>query len=112
VQVLNAGNIQTGGSSVGTPVVSAPNLGNLTAASNAAGAQNATAAETGPRNTGEEQQALPSIITVEVLGYGGGEGDPADTEDEAEKRRRRQEQEQAPQGFRRPTPPVIASSTF
>ncbi len=109
VQVLNAGNIQTGGASVGTPVVAAPNLGGLTAASNAAGAQNAATAETGPRTAGEEQQVLPSIITVEVLGYGGGEGDPDNTGDDEEKRRRKQEQEQTPQGSKRPTSPIIAS---
>lgn len=75
--VLNAGNIQVGGSSVGTPVVVAPNVANLTAASNTAGATTNAASEAAQqaRQTGEE---IPSIVTVEVLGYGGGEGDDSD----------------------------------
>ncbi|MGI9087067.1 MAG: filamentous hemagglutinin family protein [Chthoniobacterales bacterium] len=109
VQVLNAGNIATGGASVGTPVVAAPNLGGLTAASNAVGAQNATAAETAPRSTTEAAQTLPSIITVEVLGYGGGEGDPGNSDDDEEKKRRRQEKEKAPQGAKRPAQKAVAA---
>ena len=78
VQVLNAGNIQVAGSSVGTPsapTITAPNLGGLAAAANAQGA-NTKAADDVSKQTHTEPQTeeLPSIITVEVVGYGGGEG--------------------------------------
>jgi filamentous hemagglutinin len=84
---LNAGNIQVAGTSVGVPVVSAPNIAGLTAASNtsAAGANAATqvAAQNRSQTAPEE---VPSIISVEVIGYGGGEG--GDEEDQRKKRRR------------------------
>lgn len=89
-QVLNAGNIQVGGTSAGTPVaVSAPSLGGLTAASTTSGATSAVATTQTGNQQGEaagSQSDLPSIITVEVIGYGGGEGE--DEEEEARKRRR------------------------
>ena len=47
VQVLNAGNIQVGGKSSGVPTVVAPQIGALTAASNAAGATSNSAARSG-----------------------------------------------------------------
>ena len=46
----------------------APNIGGLTAANNAAGAAAKTDAPSGGRPTDR-----PSIIIVEVLGYGGGD---------------------------------------
>ncbi len=76
LQILNAGNIQVGGKSTGVPTVTAPNLGGLAAASSAAGAATASANEQAAKQTRnqiaqENQQQTPSIITVEVLGYGG-----------------------------------------
>ncbi len=88
--VLNAGNIQVGGSSIGTPVTVAPNLGGLTAASNSAGATAGAADEATQqaRNQGGQEE-IPSIVTVEVLGYGGGESDDSNDGNDDEKRRRR-----------------------
>ncbi len=85
VLVLNAGNISVGGVSAGVPVVAAPNLGSLTAASNttAAGANAATQVAAQNRVPTQTEEA-PSIISVEVLGYGGG-----DSEDEEERKKRR-----------------------
>lgn len=75
--VLNASNIQVAGSSSGVPsapTVAAPNLGALGAANAAQGAQASTASETAQQQRQQQaQEEPPSIITVEVLGYGGTE---------------------------------------
>jgi filamentous hemagglutinin family protein len=68
VQVLNAGNIQVGGQSSGVPVVQAPDVGGLTVADKTSAATTkATELPTGQNDGGDR----PSIIIVEVLGYGG-----------------------------------------
>jgi filamentous hemagglutinin len=97
-QVLNASNIAVTGSSTGAPsapAVSAPNVGGLTAASNTAGASTtaataATQASQRPMESAPPPEEPPSIFTVEVLGYGGGEGPsaPAPEEDEEDRKRR------------------------
>jgi hypothetical protein len=88
VQVLNASNIQTGGTNVGgtVPTVAAPNVSGLTAGANPSGAAANSAKELAERQAhGQEaqQEVLPSIITVEVLGYGGGEEDEDDDKEKA-----------------------------
>jgi filamentous hemagglutinin len=76
VQVLNAGNIQVGGKSSGIPTVAAPNVAGLAAASSAVGAGANAASDIArqqQQNPADQGSAsVPSIITVEVLGYGGG----------------------------------------
>ncbi|WP_400768661.1 filamentous haemagglutinin family protein [Methylosinus sporium] len=68
-QVVNAYNAQVGGAVSGlTTVMNGPNVGALTSASNTAGA--ASKAVATPQASAGGSDA-PSIITVEVLGYGG-----------------------------------------
>jgi filamentous hemagglutinin len=78
-QVLNAGNIQAGGSKSGVGSAATPNIAAAVAGSNAAGSsQNAATASAGQQqNNNSPMQDLPSIITVQVLGFGGGDDDSA-----------------------------------
>lgn len=75
VQVVNANNIQVGGTATGIPTVTAPNIGALSAASNAAGAA-AKSAEP-PTAGGNNDRA--SVFIVEVVGYGGGDNGGQDS---------------------------------
>ncbi|MFC5456731.1 filamentous haemagglutinin family protein [Prosthecobacter fluviatilis] len=78
--VLNAANISVGGTSAGTPAapaVAAPSLGGLAAASSSAAAATSATNSQAPSQNKEEQalsQEQPSVITVQVIGYGGGDG--------------------------------------
>lgn len=98
VQVVNAGNIQVGGTATGIPTITAPNIGALSAASNTAGAA-AKSAEP-PTAGGNNDRA--SVFIVEVVGYGGsdnggqdsnsssGNGQGTESDDEERKRKRQQ----------------------
>jgi len=71
LRVVNAENIQVQGKAVGIPVVAAVNVAALSNAS-AAASQAATAAqEVMQRERAASRQALPSVFTVRVLGFGG-----------------------------------------
>ena len=78
-QVRNADNIAAGGTSVGVPAaapVAAPNVGGLSSASSSSAATSQAASEVtrqAQSGSASGQQEAPSTITVEVLGYGGGD---------------------------------------
>ncbi|HTQ31258.1 MAG TPA: filamentous hemagglutinin family protein, partial [Opitutaceae bacterium] len=80
VQVLNSSNIQVGGQSSGTSApVSAPSLGSFASVGNTTAAATSAADQAAKEQARaqaqqQQQEILPSIITVEVLGYGGGDG--------------------------------------
>lgn len=88
VTVLNASNIAVGGNSNGTPPPpAAPNVAGLASAGNSTAATNNAANDVSRQQTADQsagQQDIPSIITVEVLGYGGGD-DQTSTEDDRKK---------------------------
>ncbi len=76
VRILNSDNINVGGSTSGVPTaapVAAPNVAGLTAASNTTGAATAAADTVAQQAQSGAATApvLPSVITVEILGYGG-----------------------------------------
>jgi hypothetical protein len=71
-QILNANNIQIQGTSVGLPTVQAPNVSGALTASNSAGSAAQQAAMPQPA----AGTAQPSVIIVEVLGFGGSDDKP------------------------------------
>ncbi len=88
LQIVSAANIQVQGSSSGIPTVQAPNVSAALATSNATAATQQTAVPN--QGAGNER---PSVIIVEVLGYGGGGGDaPTNSDDD---RRRNKPDERA-----------------
>ncbi|MGO4712703.1 filamentous haemagglutinin family protein [Bradyrhizobium sp. 2TAF24] len=89
LQVINAANIDVKGTASGIPTVQGPPTGALTAANNTSAATQQAAP---PPQSGNGQ---PSIIMVEVLGYGGGDGAGEDT---GTRRKRSDQQSYDPQG--------------
>jgi filamentous hemagglutinin family protein len=86
VQVVNAGNISAGGTSIGgNATVSAPSVATVTTASNSAAATSATAANTqneARKEISEEVTTQLSVFDVVVIGYGGGEAPDEEKEEE------------------------------
>jgi hypothetical protein len=85
--VLNASNIATGGTSSGVPsapTVAAPNVGGLTSGSSSSAAANSAASSVANQSAAPPKEIMetPSMITVEILGYGGGEGDRSEESNE------------------------------
>jgi hypothetical protein len=70
--IVNAANIVAAGKITGVPTIVGPNVAAVTAANNVAGASNSVANEIAKQQVSNAQQGVtPSIIIVEVLGYGG-----------------------------------------
>jgi hypothetical protein len=98
--VLNANNINVGGTSTGIPTIAPPNISGLTNASNTVAASSNAAQQLTQNNAAQPQEDVPSIISVEVLGYGGSD----DTDEERRRKNQQQQQQQhstsAQQAFR------------
>lgn len=71
-QVLNADNIQVQGQKIGVPVAQSVNVGALTAAGAAAGAVSKVAQDMANQQQNDAIGKQPSIISVQVLGFGDG----------------------------------------
>ncbi|MEI8292386.1 MAG: filamentous hemagglutinin family protein [bacterium] len=87
VSILNADNISAGGTTAGvpsTPTVAAPNIGGLTSGSSSTAAANSAANSVSnqARTPSQQVEETPSVITVEVLGYGGGDSDDHQSDEE------------------------------
>jgi hypothetical protein len=86
--VINAGNISSGGSTTGSAVSApaAPSVSAITSASNTSSANTAVANNQAntqqPQTQQEAPPEVPSVYTVEVLGYGGGPAVDEEEEDE------------------------------
>ncbi|WP_219135884.1 filamentous haemagglutinin family protein [Janthinobacterium sp. UMAB-60] len=75
LQVVNAENIQVQGKSTGMPVIAAVNVGALSNASAAASQAVTAAQDVLQRERAATRQALPSLFTVKVLGFGNDSAD-------------------------------------
>jgi hypothetical protein len=77
LQVVNAANIEVKGKSAGLPLVASVNVSALTNASAAAAQAAMAAQDVVQRDRAAARQALPSIFTVRVLGFGSDGDDDA-----------------------------------
>lgn len=80
LQVVNAANLQVQGQATGIPTVAAVNVAALTNASAAASQASAAAQDVMQRERATARQALPSIFTVRVLGFGNERLEPEESE--------------------------------
>jgi hypothetical protein len=85
--VLNSSNISSGGATTGAAVAapSAPSVSSVTSASNSAAASTASTPKPAENkqesNTAATDNSLPTVYTVEVIGYGGGSDDEENDEE-------------------------------
>jgi hypothetical protein len=84
LHIVNAANIQVKGTSTGIPTAVAPNIGALTTAGNAAGAAVNAAANAGKHTANSDQ---PSVIIIEILGYGGANGTTNDQQQQDKRKK-------------------------
>ncbi|MGE7991484.1 filamentous hemagglutinin family protein [Pseudomonas sp. NPDC089554] len=70
LQVINAANIQVQGEAKGIPVVASVNTGAITSASSAASSATQAAEDAARQQQNAARQRQPSVITVQVVGYG------------------------------------------
>ncbi|RRY53747.1 filamentous hemagglutinin N-terminal domain-containing protein [Pseudomonas aeruginosa] len=77
LQVVNAANIQTQGQSSGIPLVASVNTGALTSASAAASSATQAAEDVSRQQQAAARQRMPSVITVQVLGFGNARLEPS-----------------------------------
>uniref|UniRef100_Q07N99 Filamentous haemagglutinin family outer membrane protein n=1 Tax=Rhodopseudomonas palustris (strain BisA53) TaxID=316055 RepID=Q07N99_RHOP5 len=91
LQIVNAANIQVQGTSAGIPTVQPPSISAALSTSNATAATQQTAM---PTQAGGNAQ--PSVIIVEVLGYGGGDGATEGAAPRDQRRRRSSEDQYDP----------------
>jgi filamentous hemagglutinin family protein len=90
LKILNSFNIQVSGKALGLPTVQGPPVGALTTASNVAGSAVRTEAPIANNNANQ-----PSVIIVEVLGYGGESGNEDNPPARQDERRDRKPDQQS-----------------
>jgi len=82
-KILNADNIAASGTTAGAPPAApapaAPNISGASAAASAGAANNSAAQTAANNSSAETTEPAASIISVEVLGYGGGDGSDDDS---------------------------------
>ena len=91
--ILNAANIQAGGVSVGVPSqaappapVAAPPAAAPPASASTAAAASSSAAKTAAQSPGNQAgEEIPSVFSIDVLGYGGGDSDESDKSEDAKR---------------------------